>query len=547
MLVGTRYTRADIADHYDAIVVGSGLGGLTTAALLAQQGLSCLVLERHYTAGGFTHSFRRRGFEWDVGVHYVGQVHNPASPLRRVFDAISEGRLTWARMDDNYDRIIVKDESYDFMAGAAAFRDELLRSFPSAGNQIDGYLREIRAGSRNFGMHFGPRYLPTPLDSVAGAVSRRTAGNYFGRTTKDALGAVVTDPRLAGVLTGQWGDYGLPPGQSSFGMHATVAQHYLGGASFPVGGAWQIANSIVPTIERAGGSVVVDAEVDAILVRDDHVRGVRMADGGEIHSDRVISDVGIRNTYLRLLPLDVATRHGVVGKASHLRPAVGHIGLYVGLHGTAADLNLSQTNLWLHRDYDHDASLARYLDARSTDLPFTYISFPSAKDPSWQERYPGKSTIDVITVAPYDWFASWAGTAWRKRGSEYDDLKARLAERMLDDVYAHVPQVRGKVAYFELSTPLSTRQFANYSRGEVYGLAHSPERFQQTWIKPRTPIGGLHLTGQDLLFCGVGSVLMSGVITAASVLGRPAGPMLLSVVAPEASARVPAWARTLLG
>ncbi len=105
------------------------------------------------------------------------------------------------------------------------------------------------------------------------------------------------------------------------------------------------------------------------------------------------------------------------------------------------------------------------------------------------------------------------------RGSEYDELKARFAERMLDDVYAHVPRARGNVAYYELSTPLSTTEFAGYQHGEIYGIEHSPQRFAQTWIKPRTPIGGLYLTGQDVLFCGVGSALMSGVLTAASVLG----------------------------
>jgi all-trans-retinol 13,14-reductase len=282
MLVGTRYASATLGSRYDVIVVGSGLGGLTTAALLAKAGEKVLVLERHYTAGGFTHSFRRRGFEWDVGVHYVGEVHKPGSHLRRVFDAITDGQLQWARMDDNYDRIIVNDARYDFVAGAGAFRDSLLSSFPRAGAEIDDYLHHIRAASRSLPAHFGPRYLPGPLRPLVGGVASRAAGGYFSRTTRSVMSDIVTDPRLAGVLTGQWGDYGLPPGRSSFGMHAIVAQHYLGGASFPVGGASQIARTIVPTIERAGGSVVVNAEVEQIIVVKDHAVGVRLSNGHEI-------------------------------------------------------------------------------------------------------------------------------------------------------------------------------------------------------------------------------------------------------------------------
>jgi all-trans-retinol 13,14-reductase len=302
-------------------------------------------------------------------------------------------------------------------------------------------------------------------------------------------------------------------------MHAIVAQHYLGGASFPVGGASAIARTIVPTIERGGGLVVVNAEVDQIIVTKDRAVGVRLSNGHEIRGDQVVSDVGLRNTFGRLVPEEAGTRSKMPAKVAGLRPAAAHLGLYVGLNGTSADLGLSQTNLWLYRDYDHDASLARYRAEPSTDLPLSYVSFPSAKDPSWPSRYPGKSTIDVITLAPHEWFEKWKDKPWRRRGAEYDDLKAQLAERMLDDVYTHVPKARGRVAYHELSTPLSTTEFAGYQQGEIYGLEHSPQRFAQTWVKPRTPICGLYLTGQDVLFCGVGSALMSGVLTAASVLG----------------------------
>jgi len=81
------YHQTNVADTWDAIVIGSGIGGLTAASLLARHaGKRVLILERHYTAGGFTHVFHRPGYEWDVGVHYIGQVNDPASSLRAIFD-----------------------------------------------------------------------------------------------------------------------------------------------------------------------------------------------------------------------------------------------------------------------------------------------------------------------------------------------------------------------------------------------------------------------------------------------------------------------------
>ncbi|HXG27955.1 MAG TPA: FAD-dependent oxidoreductase, partial [Nevskiales bacterium] len=105
--IGRRYRTGRADGHYDVIVIGSGIGGLTSAALLSKLGRKVGVLEQHYTAGGFTHSYERNGYEWDVGVHYIGEMQRQNSPLRRIFDLITDGQLQWAPMDPCYDRIII--------------------------------------------------------------------------------------------------------------------------------------------------------------------------------------------------------------------------------------------------------------------------------------------------------------------------------------------------------------------------------------------------------------------------------------------------------
>src|SRR5579863_6786868 len=101
------YKQHSLDDRWDAIVIGSGIGGLTTAALLSKHaGKKVLVLERHYTAGGYTHSFNRPGYAWDVGVHYIGEAQDPRSPVRAVFDHLTDGQLQWQPMSDVYDRAV---------------------------------------------------------------------------------------------------------------------------------------------------------------------------------------------------------------------------------------------------------------------------------------------------------------------------------------------------------------------------------------------------------------------------------------------------------
>ena len=98
------------------------------ATLSKLAGQRVLVLERHYTAGGFTHTFRRPGYEWDVGVHYIGDMGSPRTLGRRLFDYVTDGALEWAPMDDEYDRFYVGDRVFCARAGKQAFRDNLVGS-----------------------------------------------------------------------------------------------------------------------------------------------------------------------------------------------------------------------------------------------------------------------------------------------------------------------------------------------------------------------------------------------------------------------------------
>ena len=192
-------------------------------------------------------------------------------------------------------------------------------------------------------------------------------------------------------------------------------------------------------------------------------------------------------------------------KRQSVRPSVAHGCLYIGLNGNSKDLKLPKNNLWIYPDdVDHDTSVSKYLDNQDSEFPLVYISFPSAKDPSWDSRYPGKSTIDVITLLPYESFAKWEGTSWKKRGDSYEKVKESISKRLLEHLFKQLPHLRKSVDHYELSSPLTTKNFVNYEKGELYGLDHTPTRFSQKFLRPKTPIKGLFLTGQDIVSAGVG-------------------------------------------
>ena len=538
--IGYRYRPSRLAESYDTIVIGSGMGGLTTAALLSDLGQKVCVLEQHYTAGGYTHSYERNGYEWDVGVHYIGDVGAPTT-TKRMFDYLSQGQLQWAPMDSEYDRFYIGDKVFNTRAGRTEFRDNLVRQFPGEATAIDRYMKLLAKTGKAmvaFGM---ARALTTFQYVLMWPYLRLKTPRLLFRNTYDVLSELTDNDELIAVLCGQWGDMGLPPKQSTFMVHAMIARHYLHGGFYPIGGAWKIADSIIPKIQASGGEVFTYATVDEITVSGGKVSGVTMKDGHHIPCNRVVSAAGVDNTFRQLLPGPVAKQSGYEPGMKGVEPSFSHLGVYIGLKETAEQLGLPKTNYWIYPDQDFDGAVERFLDDDSADFPVVYISFPSAKDPDYANRHPGTSTIEIVAPAPFRWFSQWNDEVWGKRGDDYEAMKSKLGERLMEHLYEKLPQLRGKVDYYEVSTPVSTNWFGGYQHGELYGLSHTPERMQQRWLRTKTRIPGLWLTGQDVLTCGVTGAMMAGMLTTGSIVGwRKMAPLMKRIFSDDTKKTLPA-------
>lgn len=276
-------------DKFDAIVIGSGIGGLSVAAMLSKAGKKVLVLERHYTVGGYTHTFQRNNYHWDVGLHYVGDVHIDGTPLNKAFRYISNENLQWEPLDDIYDRAVFGDKEYQFVRGRENLKNKFKEYFPETKDHeaIDKYFVLLDEVSKLGIGYYAEKVIPPFLAKIFGGWLRSSVLKYSDLTTMEVLKKLTDNEKLIGVLTAQYGDYGLLPTESSFYMHALLANHYMEGAGYPIGGSGSVARTVEPVIQQSGGQILYYADVKSVVLDGDKAVGVEMADGKQIFAKQI--------------------------------------------------------------------------------------------------------------------------------------------------------------------------------------------------------------------------------------------------------------------
>lgn len=573
------FKKRKVPADIDFVFIGSGIGSLFAAALLAKAGYRVVVLEQHYVTGGCTHSFEDHGYEFDTGLHYVGRVEK----YKQLLDLVSaRGKeVEWAKMGSpedgfGYDTVkLGKEAPHTYRAGERAFVDDLAARFSAERAGIEAYVALCKQVNRSADMYFFGKLFTPLLQKLVNALLCKRYFEYASRTAQEVVHSAVSDPRLRSLLLCQFGNYGLAPERSSFLIQAGITAHYLGGAYYPVGGPQEISRAIIPTIEAAGGRVLVRAAVSQILIEGGRAVGVAMRDGGEVrvrHGGAVVTGAGAVITQ-SLVPPAQRARLGYAPMLRAVRPSISHVYAFVGLEGTTEELGLSSANLWVlptTEDGQHrfrgvgvdpvEGLLEEGLEASAgaremlppqlaepwegvgedeeVDDMLMFMSSPSARDPSSAGRHPGKSTVCIITTAYADTFAPFydleAGGA--KGGNQslkraipaYDALKSSLQEKLLRGLYRHFPKCRGKVRFADVATPLTNKYYLG--RADSYGLEHTPAHYNGalTAMRPQTQIPGLFATGQDIGTVGIVGALNGGILTAHACLGYGALDLVLA-------------------
>ncbi len=502
------------SNDYDAIVIGSGMGGMTTATALSRMDHKVLLLEQAQAIGGLTHSFSRNGFSWDVGLHYCG-IFGHDQFAGRILDWLSDGTIEFQSIGTIYDTLHFPD-GFNVSVGrpAAAYKMELKDKFPDNAAEIEAYFEALLSAEEAVYMVGAERSIPEPFRSAHRWWNKKKIQRWAGRTTGEVIADLISNPKLAAVLSAQWGTYGGKPKEASFAFHGMVMGHYLEGAGYPVGGAGAIAAGMVPVIEAAGGRALAGTPVNEIVLEKGKAVGVRTTSGEKFNAPVIVSAIGAGETVKHLLPEEIHQQPWVQEIAT-FKPSICHFDLYLGFEGDITKHGATRANHWFFNSWEtYDTTWAGG-DAEPFSLAF--VSFSSLKNPAHDPGPKNKHTADVMLLADWSSVAKFAHGGADEHPDEWAAFKQSVESRLLNFFKGKFPDLAPLIAYHELGTPLATAFFTGHEKGGFYGIETTPRRMLSDALNARTPVPGLFLSGQDVMSPGIAGALAGGMFSAAAI------------------------------
>ncbi|KFQ59967.1 Putative all-trans-retinol 13,14-reductase, partial [Pelecanus crispus] len=466
------------------------------------------------------------------GIHYVGQMQE-GSIIRFMVDQLTEGQLEWAPLPAVYDAVVLgepgRGRTYRIYSGKQEYFRGLKEQFPGEGAAIDEFERlvKVKGASALLREWDGGIFLALGVCLPRLSPFCRLAS----RSLKEVVDGLTANRELRAVFCYIFPTYGTVPSKTSFSMHSILVNHFLHGAWYPKGGAGEIAFHIIPVIRKAGGNVLGKAPVQKILLDSQgKACGVSVKKGQDlvnIFAPVIISDAGIFNTYERLLPAEAQALPEIQSQLRMVTHGEGAFTVFVGLNGSREELGLEPTNYFMYPGNDLDEVMNRYLassrEEAAKNIPLLFVTCPSAKDPTWEARHPGKSTLAIVTFSKYEWFEEWKDKQVNKRGDDYEELKTTFVDAVMQAVFKLYPRIEDRIEYLSGGTPLTNQHYIASPRGEIYGVDHDIARLQAEAIatfRAQTAVPNLYLTGQDLCIAGFVGALQGAFICASAVLKR---------------------------
>lgn len=490
---------------YDIVIVGSGLGGLVSAIILAKEGKSVCVLEKNNQYGGNLQTFVRDKTIFDTGIHYIGGL-DKGQNLYNYFQYIEIiDQLQLKKMDENgYDYITFDDDpnEYPHAQGYDNFINQLLQFFPENEDEIRKYCEKLKYTCNSF-----PLYNLSEEKGYQSEILSINAKQFFDELT--------TNEKLKSVLAGSNFLYGGVADKTPFYVHALSVNSYIQSAWRCLKGGSQITKHLIKVLRKYGGEVYKHKEVIGFDFENGKISSVKTKSGDEYFGDIFISNIEPKTT-LKMVGED-KFRKSYYKRIQELEVQIAPFSIYIVFK--------PESFAYTNHNYYHFRDSTKIWEAAN----YTQESWPesymismniSEKDQVWAESLTG------ITYMHFEEVQQWASThntvsEKEDRGEAYEKFKIEKTEKFLLELEKKYPNIRACIKSIHASTPLSYRDYIGGHNGNLYGYIKDSNDPLKTFISPKTKIENLFLTGQSINMHGVLGVTIGAVATCSEIVGYP--------------------------
>ncbi len=489
---------------YDVVIIGSGLGGLVSAIILAMEGKSVCVLEKNNQYGGNLQTFARDKKVFDTGIHYIGGL-DKGQNLHRYFSyiGIMDG-LRLKRMDMNaFDKISFEGDSNDYphAQGLDNFAEQLIHYFPEEEEAIHKYVKMMTYICSSF-----PLYNLRKEDGYHQEILALNAKDYFDELTQNE--------KLKAVLAGSNFLYAGIPDKTPLYVHALSTNSYMQSAWRCINGGSQITKLLVKQLRKYGGEIYKRREVTHFDMENDVIVAARTKSGDIYSGDLFISNIEPKTT-LKMVG-EEKFRKSYFKRVQSLEASSAAFSLYIVFKPNS--FNYFNCNyyrfktpqkVWESLDYSEDSWPESYMASMNI----------SEENQVWAE------SLTAITYMRFEEVEQWIKTHnttvdSNDRGELYAEFKKQKMEAFLNALEKQFPTIRECIQSIHESSPLTYRDYIGVDRGNMYGYVKDSNDPMRTFISTKTRIDNLFLTGQSINMHGVLGVTIGAVLTCSQILGK---------------------------
>ena len=500
-----------------AIIIGSGAGGLVASAYLSKAGFQVEVLEKAPQIGGYLHTFSLNNYHFDPGIHYIGECHKNGL-VDNIFSGIDlDVENLFCEMDtDGFDIYRFPGLEVKRCKGSDAYRDRLVELFPKETKGIDRFFEHLKLFVQLQSKMMNPSFQLSDLSLLCKILSDLPGflkikysnyGSYLGHITKNK--------RLKAVLSANLGCIGLPPSKISTILGLALFNFYNNGAYFPKRGGNGICDAIKEVAESKGAVFRTKSEVKRILIKNEKTIGVVLKNGEQINADIIISAIEPAITFGQLIEYKDLPKE-LCHKVIHMKPSVGAFYVFLGLKRDLKKHGLGAFNIWDHYTFDMEEIFKPALTGVIGNQFSLFSSFNSLKDNTGSLAPAGCSTLEIISFVPYEAFSRWDGLASNKRGQEYQELKEKVGEKIVNTFIKNHPDIVGDIEVKNFASPVTNSFWVNAVKGGAYGPAMCMSQTMGGRFTTKTCFKNLFLAGSGVFGAGVPACFVSG-MTAAKI------------------------------